>query len=224
MDIDKKIDELRIILDSIQPNKLTILTGSNGSGKSLIRKQLCFHLSKKLNVTPDRLVVHSSMQIRTALASEMGGLSAFTHDDPTEPTSLSTFDLFETLLRSFIYNDERTDKVYIVLDEPEIGMTKESQYGFILELKKKLKDILDKSYGILIITNSEFLVQMLKYQCLVTDFDFFNMDGYKDADKWLSRDIKPTNFDELRKDSRELYLYLNGNDNKKKCKNKTGDS
>ena len=70
-DWNKHVDRIIEIADSIEPGKLTILTGSNGSGKSVIRKLLPTRIQEKLGKdSPEQ--EHSAeiwpmcMQVRSA--------------------------------------------------------------------------------------------------------------------------------------------------------------
>ena len=202
--MEQRINRIREITNKIEPNKVTILTGSNGSGKSLIRKQLCFKLARKIEGADYRhLTVDVSMQRRTETNVALGALGNFMHDDGDRPTSLSTFEFVETLFRSFV--TERENKRYIIIDEPEIGMAKESQLGFVLWLKEQLPEIMSKTHGLLIITHSELIVEQLKD---LENVEFINMDSDCTAEEWINREIIPTDFIKLAKDSRELYLAL----------------
>ena len=205
--MEQRINRIREITNKIEPNRVTILTGSNGSGKSLIRKQLCFKLARKIEGADYRhLTVDVSMQRRTETNAALGALSQFMHDDATDPTSLSTFQFVETLFNSFV--TEREKKRYIIIDEPEIGMAKESQLGFVLWLKEQLPNIMEKTHGLMIITHSELIVEELMELDYV---DFLNMDSDRTAKEWIHREIIPTDFSKLAKDSRELYLALEEN-------------
>lgn len=202
--MESRVNRIAEVINKIEPNKVTILTGSNGSGKSLIRKQLCFKLARKIEGADYRhLTVDVSMQRRTETNAELGALSQFMHDDATDPTSLSTFQFVETLFNSFV--TEREKKRYIIIDEPEIGMAKESQLGFVLWLKEQLPEIMSKTHGLLIITHSELIVEQLKD---LENVEFINMDSDCTAEEWINREIIPTDFIKLAKDSRELYLAL----------------
>ena len=128
-------------------------------------------------------------------------------DEPTDPTSLCSYSNVETLLNTFVKNPE-SSKRYLVLDEPEIGMTKESQLGLALLIKK--------TYGVLIISNSEYFISRLANIGV-----FLNMDGYESVDEWANRTIIPTDFSKLSKESSDLYRYFV--ENKKKCTNKKGE-
>jgi ABC-type dipeptide/oligopeptide/nickel transport system ATPase component len=201
--IEKKIERIRHILSSIEPNKVTILTGSNGSGKSLIRKQCRFELSRKIPDTdPMRLTADVSMQRRTENNPFLGAMCSFMHDDANDPTSYSTYHFIDTLLNSFV--KEKDSKRYLIIDEPEIGMSKESQLGFIIYLKNRMSEILEHTYGLLIITHSEIIVDAMK-----EDAVFLNMDSNCSADEWINREIIPTDFETLSKDSHELFHAIN---------------
>lgn len=203
--MESKVNRIVDVIHRIEPNRVTILTGSNGSGKSLIRKQLCFKLANKIDGADYRhLTVDVSMQRRTESNPYLGAMANFMHDDAENPTSLSTFQFIETLFRSFV--NERDDKRYIIIDEPEIGMAKESQLGFVIWLKKQIPTLLTKTYGLLIITHSELIVEQLKELDIV---DFLNMDSDCSADEWINREIIPTDFEKLAEDSHKLYLALN---------------
>lgn len=197
-----KIENIKHIMNQIEPHQITILTGSNGSGKSLIRQQLRFKLAQKLDESPVQLTVDISMAKRTSSNPLLGGMSAFMHDDPTDPTSLCTYRNIDTMLKSFAVK-EKEDKVYLILDEPEIGMSKESLLGLTNYLKTRFSDILNYTYGMLIITHSEFLVNEL-----AADVTFLNMDGIQTANEWINRPIIPTNFQTLSEESIALYRRL----------------
>lgn len=205
--LDKHITRIIEVAESIQPNRLTILTGSNGNGKSFIRKLMNSKMSKKF---PDRdvrpLVTEVSMQKRTDSNNPLMGTGfGFTFfDNPQFPTSISTYNLIDRLLCSCVDSEKKRDKSYIIIDEPEIGMADESQLGIALYLKSKVPEILENSLGIMIITHSKFVVRELKENA-----DFFYTDYDMTADEWLNRDIIPTNFEDLRIQSIDLMRRLN---------------
>lgn len=195
-----KIQNIKTILHSIEPYQITILTGSNGSGKSLIRQQLKFHLAKKLNISPAGLTIDVSMAKRTGSNPSLGGLSSFMHDNPTDPTSLSTYNHICTMIASA---EKAEHKIYFIIDEPEIGMSKESLLGLTNYLKSKIPYIQNETYGMLIITHSEFLVNEFKEHA-----NFKNMDGFQTAEEWTNRSIRPTDFKKLAEDSLALFRKL----------------
>lgn len=205
--LDKHITRIIEIAESIMPNRLTILTGSNGNGKSFIRKLMNSTMGRKY---PDRdvrrLVTEVSMQKRTDCNNPLMGTGfGFTFfDNPQFPTSVSTYNLIDRMLYSCVDSEKKKDKNYIVIDEPEIGMADESQLGIALFLKSKIPEILENSLGILIITHSKFVVRELK-----DNADFFYTDYEMTPDEWLDRSIVPTDFEDLRIQSMELMHRLN---------------
>jgi predicted ATPase len=204
MDTAKQIERIQYILETIEPGKVTLLTGSNGSGKSLVRKQLCFRLERKLPGTDyRRLTADVSMQRRTSANPNLGALSTVMQDDKDQPTSYSTYYLVKMLMGTFLKEDN-SSKRYLIIDEPEIGMSKESQLGFVTYLKERIPDILKYTYGLLIITHSEMIVNALKDEAV-----FLNMDKDCTADEWINREIIPTDFEKLENDSYELFQAIN---------------
>ena len=159
---------------------------------------------------PDRnakhLVTEISMQKRTDVNNPlMGSGFGFTFfDNPQYPTSISTYNLIDRLLHSCVDSENKRDRSYIIIDEPEIGMADESQLGIALFLKSRLSEILENSLGIMIITHSKFVVRELK-----DNADFFYTDYDMTADEWLERKIIPTDFEDLRKQSMNLMRRLN---------------
>lgn len=205
--LDDHIIRLIDVAESVQPNRLTILTGSNGNGKSFIRKLMNSKMGEKY---PDRdakkIVKEISMQKRTDANNPLMGTGfGFTFfDNPQFPTSMSTYHLIHKLLKSCETSKEKGSKSYFIIDEPEIGMAEESQLGIALYLKDKLPEIYENSLGLMIITHSKIIVKELKESA-----DFIYTDCEMTVDEWLNRDIIATDFEELEKQSMELMRRLN---------------
>lgn len=192
--LNKHIDKLLDIIEEIPLNKITILTGGNAMGKSLIRKQIGFHIQKELKKDDlKNLVASISMQSRTENRPEWGGLSSMMHDLPWNSTSDFTIHSIKLLLKS-------TER-FIIMDEIEIGMSKEVQAGLCLYLNKILPDILKKNYGLLVITHSDVIVNNLNHD------KFINIEGLSERD-WVSREITPVNPGDLEKWANELFIAI----------------
>jgi predicted ATPase len=164
-------------MEKIPVKGVSMITGSNGSGKSLIRTQFIFYLARKKKKDPKNMkgVLGSvSMQLRTSSQPEWGALSGAMRDTEWIPTSLNTFDLIKGLLSK--------DFEYIIIDEPEIGMGEE----LIMSLCDFLNETFEKNpkRGFLIITHNRYLVENLKHN------KFFNCDGLKTKQEWLDRPLK----------------------------------
>ncbi len=199
MNFDEHIDHLIDLMENVQMHKITILTGGNGRGKSLIRKRLPFVISKKMNLSPDdahHCVKSVSMQLRTESRPEFGALSTMAHDRPWMPTSYSTFNTIKRLLE--LAESQNNSNNYFVFDEIEIGMSSESIAGIVKYLNEEFEKIdFNKCYGIMIITHSEKIVKTLKH-----DY-FLNIEGMTE-DEWINREIVPTDFEVLYDESIKL--------------------
>ena len=168
-DYEQYPDDLVDIIDSIDCTKITILTGRNAGGKSLIRKLMSGKARKQSGKDKIR-IPHASQQLRTEVNPELGALGSFAHDLEWLATSTST-----------ISNIEKAFKVegadYLVIDEPEIGVGEELQLGLADWLNDKL---VDYPKGVLIICHSRLLVQNIKHN------HFINLEGMS-FDEWTSR-------------------------------------
>ena len=168
-DYEQYLDDLVDIIDSIDCTKITILTGRNAGGKSLIRKLMSGKARKQSGKDKIR-IPHASQQLRTEVNPELGALGSFAHDLEWLATSTST-----------ISNIEKAFKVegadYLVIDEPEIGVGEELQLGLADWLNDKL---VDYPKGVLIICHSRLLVQNIKHN------HFINLEGMS-FDEWTSR-------------------------------------
>lgn len=131
--LDEHIDKLLDVINSVKENRLTVVVGVNGTGKSLIRKQLNIRLIKDYDEHRN-MVRHISQQLRTELRSDMGALACIGMDSPTDPTSISSYDLINSVMNY----DMESKKYYIVLDEAEIGMSEESILGLLNYLDSKV--------------------------------------------------------------------------------------
>lgn len=189
MTIDEKIERLIDIRDGIDLGKVTILTGSNGSGKSMIRKQLGL-------ICRDEGIKcwTCSMDKRAGFDSARGGFMIFDRDCEWLPTSINTISNMEDF-------GTKTSDTYGILDEIEIGMSEESQYGVALYINKQLEEFRKRNRGLLIITHSKYLVRYVNAD------EFVNVDGMA-KEEWLNREIVPTDFEVLKKESRDLMDAL----------------
>ena len=209
--LDSHIEKLLDIIEGIKEKRITLLVGANGTGKSLIRKQLNVRFIKQYNANRN-MVRHVSQQMRTELRSDMGALACIAMDNPEDPTSMCSFDMINKVTNY----DMKEKDYYIVLDEAEIGMSEESVLGLCEHLKGVLPEWLENSLGILIITHSSLLAEYIHSNF---DCDFYNI-GYnnysQDFDAWKAREIKPTDFNWLSDWS--LALFRRVNDRSKKLK------
>lgn len=185
--LDEYIDYLIEIIQSIDLNSITILTGGNAKGKSLIRKQMTVRIMD--DTGKDRVrIAHASQELRTKSRPDLGALSGFAHDLEWLATSYSTIDTIKKAL-----NTENAD--YFVIDEPEIGMGEELQLGLVDWLNENLPK------GCLVICHSRLLVKHLKHD------NFINLEGMT-YDEWINRVPEKISLDTFEKQSNALFTAL----------------
>ena len=186
--LDAHIDRIVDIADQIQLNKITVLTGGNALGKSLIRKQINFTLAHKLDelgIKHSKNITSSvSMQLRTENKPEWGAFSNIAADLPWSSTSEHTVYCLDMMLNNFKEFVSEDKKRFLVIDELEIGMSKEVQMGTCIFLNEIFKTIKDNIFGILIITHSDTVVNNVEFD------EFINIEGMT-KDEWLNREIVP---------------------------------
>lgn len=204
MNAQQQINNICDVRDNLKLHETTILVGENGSGKSVVRKQLSLLLTKKTRNSKAKLK-QVSMESRTGVDCIGMHLMA---DASWEPTSCHTYDLITSLFKSCFDNEENKKKrlipYFFVIDELEIGMSRESQLAMCNYLKDMIPKINKKSYGLLIITHSEFVVEQLKDVCNFMDLN----NPKRTADEWINREIVPTDFEQLEEDAHELFQAL----------------
>lgn len=198
MDYEKQIDEvIKGSAMKVQVDKITVLTGKNGSGKSMLRKLLSFILAEKLGTDPQHTVASVSMESRTQKKYEFSALSAMGIDDPTNPTSSETMHNINSLVNAHTEKNKR----YLVIDEPEIGMGEEMVAALVLKLNKMFETMPEGVYGIMIITHNRYIVKHL-------NSEFINLEGMS-REEWLNREIIPTDLAQFEEDSLGLYRAIN---------------
>ena len=203
--LDKHIDKLIDISDNIKIGKISILTGSNSSGKSLIRKIMIQSIAAQLNCEPKNgLVISTSQERRTTNNPNFGALSGSMLDDGWVATSTSTVRQINGVIN-------QGQKCFVIIDEPEIGMGEELQLGLCEYLNEKFQTL---TGGILIITHSKHIVKNLKHDL------FFNIDGMTE-EEWLNRIPKPKNIAEFEKEATDLFVAIRDRQNNKKEEAKT---
>jgi len=85
----------------------------------------------------------TSIQQRTELRSDLGAFSSIIHDDPTNSTSYSTFSMIKHVLKV----RSPTNKWYLIVDEPEIGMGEELVVVFVDWFNTTFSVIPENCYG-----------------------------------------------------------------------------
>lgn len=187
MNCEKHIDRLTDIIKEIDYTKSTILTGSNASGKSLIRKQIGFQLEEILGRKPK--IKSSSMERRTTNNSSWGALSSAMLDTAWLATSYNSIKMIKDLI------NVQDDADYLVFDEPEIGCSAEVQLGIC----KYINENVTKPF--MVITHSDYIINNLEYD------EFINIDGYT-KNEYLNRDVEIITLEMLEEKQNKLFSYI----------------
>lgn len=213
--INKHIDNIIDIANSIELNKVTILTGGNGCGKSVVRKLLTSIIKEKVKAIYNEeinspLVASVSMETRTASRPDFYALSSMMHDLPWTATSVNTISLIRNLCNSLLDSpsEKIKDKRFIVLDEIEIGLSEEVLLGLCDYLNYAFDKTKDKTLGVLVITHNRNVVKKLNHD------KFLNIEGLTEGD-WLNREIRPVSLDDLDEWSTALYSGIRKREKKK---------
>ena len=181
-------------LDQIKTGHVTILTGDNGTGKSLIRKVLCSSLRNQENDDTIK-IADISMEKRTGLHAGLGGGGVFLRDVEWVATSDNSLSFLYSLLNS------AKDR-YLVLDEPELGMSQDLQKSIGIYLSKRIPETMKENRGMLIITHSREFVRSLSVEHV-----FVNLQK-KSEEEWLNESAKEIDLDDFRKKCDTLFNLL----------------
>jgi ABC-type branched-subunit amino acid transport system ATPase component len=188
---EKYFETVCDILSNIDLKKISILTGPNGSGKSLIRKQILFNVIEDFGKSRNDVFIKStSMEMRSNSIDSFAGMNTDVDWLATGGQTISN------IKRIFNHSNEIPD--YLIIDEPELGLSEELQLGlcdYINEMNAK------SSVGCLIICHSRIMVSNLKWD------NFYNIEGMTE-DEWLNRPINKISLDEFEEFSKDMFHYV----------------
>lgn len=189
---DNHVDKIVETIQAIPLDKVSILTGGNASGKSIIRQQLS-HRTKAEGSKTQAI----SMQLRTGSRPEFGGLSAAGRDNEWTATSMNTWHLIKGLFHN------ATNNAFLVVDEPEIGLSEELTIGMALALNKFIQKLKDENRfkGVMVITHSRLLIQHLTHD------EFFNLNDLTE-EQYLTRTPVAIDLDEVEEWSEGLFKAI----------------
>lgn len=196
MDYNSQIEIVRGAARAVQLNKVTVLTGKNGSGKSLLRKMLPGVVAEKTGADSNHIVASVSMETRTQRKFEFSALNSLGIDDPDNPTSLETLYKINKLFEVCSPDNKR----FLVIDEPEIGMGEEMVAAITIFLNETFDSLPDGCLGVLVITHNRHIVSNLIG-------DFINLEGMT-KEEWLNREIIPTDLGQFKEDAIGLYRAI----------------
>jgi hypothetical protein len=198
----EKYKRLQDAFSNFDPEGVTVLTGNNGSGKSLFRKQLPFAFQQYCELdSVDKtkgMIKSTSMDARTTSNPEWGALSSVLTDTSWIATSQNTF---SSICKLFNAAEGSSTTMYVVIDEYEIGCSEETILALARYINDRIKKLIadKKIIGAMIITHSRIGMREIEHD------HFVNLEGLTEQ-QWLSREIVPTDLDEL--EANELFFYI----------------
>lgn len=152
-----------------------MVTGDNAAGKSFVRRMYVTACGVRkvecINISLERRTSHDISTVfifRDEQVFASGVISA------------------ETITAGFSTARNRSGKVMLVWDEPELGMSEELQLTAMNYVVDQVRDWPDNLEGLVFMTHSRIVVRELVSRC---GAQFVNLGGkYPDAESWLARE------------------------------------
>jgi hypothetical protein len=187
----KQPSPFRCVVEKGHP-KLCVITGPNTSGKSLLRKVI--H-----NRYADRKMEYMAVSQEQRCASH--GIQRLLIYG-TETDESTGYNSVKMLLKAFQTGQSREKPFAIMLDEPEIGCSDETQAGIGLRIAREI-DTMPNLHGMFVVTHSRQLVKNLIQTIQPTHWRL-GEDGLN-LEQWLNRDVVATDLDALLSDGKEKW-------------------
>jgi len=184
--------------------RLLIVTGENAGGKSFIRRVFQAFLADR---RPPIVSYTFCMEARSRSAEDANLLLGMAYGPEARyATSVNTMRAIRSILDTSekASNDRRH---VIILDEPEIGLSEESELAIGKMVAERLSgDWPHKRAGVVVMTHSRHVVRALMG---IDGAKFLNLfDRYGSAEEWLEREVVPTDLDVLDVESQERFRRL----------------
>ena len=186
--------ELGVDSDFDTSGSVLVVTGQNASGKSFLRRLLHVKL-KQMKIE----VIVLSQEGRTS----GGVVSAMVYGDESRSSTGSIS--CQTFISGIHTSRSRQGHHVLIWDEPEIGMGEELQLGSAQWLFRELSNWPKNLQGVILLTHSRHFVREAMKQ---ESAKWFSLDGYKTAESWLKRKIKPAAPDVLAEDAVKKFRKL----------------
>lgn len=179
--------------------RILIATGENASGKSLFRR---LYLTAIKEYYPKiKEVMHISQQGRC----QEGIVRAFVYGaEDWEATGVISLRTFKA---GFDTSHGREHPHIIIWDEPEIGMSEETQMAAGQYVAKRCKDWPENLKGLIFTTHSRHFAAALKD---LHGVGFLNLGNkYKTLEAWIDREIVPNDYETLMDHALERFRDFN---------------
>jgi len=193
--INNEIRKVVPLPEVIGGTRVMLVTGANCSGKSLLRRIIHVRMQDK-----DCRVWQFSHQLRAH--SPFGRV--FLGNEDEESTGWITV---KNILKVVRHVEEGLDKRhFFIWDEPEIGLSEESQLGLAQRLGTVFNRQRKNLVGVVFLTHSRIFVQALKD---IRSLQWISLDGYETPDAWLGREITSADPDVLKETGIQRWRAIN---------------
>jgi len=184
--------ELNIKKSSLDNCRVLVVVGGNASGKSFLRRLLSAFIRQYYKDKKEEVgVVSISQEMRTS--QNIGNVFVYGSED-WEATGLITCNSVVGVLRN-IRENGGWGKNVIVIDEPEIGLSDETQSALAIHVREQIENWPDNLVGIVVMTHSRYFMRELNK---VEGFKMLDLDGkYKTVDDWVNRKVVPVDLNTL---------------------------
>jgi predicted ATPase len=192
--INNEIRKVVPLPEVIGGTRVMLVTGANCSGKSLLRRIIHVRMQEK-----DCTVWQFSHQLRAHSPFSR----VFLGNEDEESTGWITV---KNVLKVLGHVEEGLGKPhFFIWDEPEIGLSDESQLGLAQRLTTVFNRQCKNVVGVVFLTHSRIFVQALKG---IHSLQWISLDGYETPDAWLEREIKPANLELLKETGRKRWCDI----------------
>ena len=172
--------------------KLCIITGINGSGKSLLRKVIHANYSNR-NI----FLMHLSQEGRCRSEIFRSMIYGNEEDDSTGYNSVRIF------RKSLEQTRTKTETSGLLIDEPEIGCGEEVQLAMGMHLASSMEGLISNVHvhGVYVVTHSRLFVQPLMH----LNPSWIRLGDDMTLANWMNRSVQPASLEEVEERCRKGY-------------------
>lgn len=161
--------------------KLVLVTGDNASGKSFIRRYICY-LAHERKIE----AIHLSQEGRSG-GSGISRLMIY----GTEEDESTGYNSVKTFQKSVKTSANRTASHILFYDEPEIGLSDKYAAALGIELNNFIKESADHLIACFVATHNKALAARLENPW------HLRLGGCNNLQDWLNQKVEPGNLEEL---------------------------
>lgn len=204
-DLFKVPDDVYVFfnLDKVKFTKNTVflVTGSNASGKSLLRRVVSGRAKKKN-------ILSIALSNEKRVTSDISRAFIYGSEEDQSTGEITCHSIMGTIRSSKGYENH-----ILIIDEPEIGLAEEAQLGLANFLVESFSEPIETRKAIFIFSHSRVIMSTLSK----IEHTFINLDGlYDTVEKWANRKIVAVSPSDVLDKSHKTYATVQKMINKHK--------